>query len=222
MESTNNEEQTNTKSLQKSKFSQEEDQKLIDLVNQYGENNWGTIASKMEGRNIRQCRERWNHYLSPNVSNAPWTEMEDLLLNQKYIEFGPKWKKIAEFFPNRTYINVKNRFLLKKRHTERISSQFVEISKEFAKKMAIRKKTSFNPYFNCIHYTGMDNFTASVNNSPKKVENNTFSSDYSKCQCISPQIDQSIESETFNEDIDDFLIENNPLVESYDEFFFPI
>ncbi|OHT13111.1 Myb-like DNA-binding domain containing protein [Tritrichomonas foetus] len=123
--------QQKMKGHQKSKFSQEEDQKLASLVNQFGENSWNVIASFMDGRNIRQCRERWRHHLSPSVSNAPWSTLEDYILDQKYAEYGPQWKRIAEFFPNRTYINIKNRFLLKQRHIERISSQMAEISSEF-------------------------------------------------------------------------------------------
>ena len=45
------------------KFSPQEDQKLIELVNQHGTSDWGKIASLMEDRNPRQCRERWKHCL---------------------------------------------------------------------------------------------------------------------------------------------------------------
>ena len=130
----------NSKANKKSKFSQEEDSKLINLVNQFGDNNWNIIALHMDGRNVRQCRERWRHYLSPSVSNAPWTMMEDYLLDQKYAEYGPKWKKIAEFFPNRTDINIKNRFLLKQRHMERLTSQIAELSAEYQAKFKDSKK----------------------------------------------------------------------------------
>ena len=126
----------------KSKFTPDEDSKLIQLVNQFGENKWSLIVSFMDGRNVRQCRERWRHYLSPSISKAPWTMMEDYLLDQKYAEFGPKWKKIAEFFPNRTDINIKNRFLLKQRRMERLTSQIAEISAEFSAKKKLNRKES--------------------------------------------------------------------------------
>ena len=65
----------------------------------------------MEGRNARQCRERWKHYLSPKVSTGPWTEAEDQLLNEKYSEYGSQWARISKFFMNRTDITVKNRWI---------------------------------------------------------------------------------------------------------------
>ncbi|KAH0794974.1 Myb-like DNA-binding domain containing protein [Histomonas meleagridis] len=97
--------------ISRRKFSHEEDEKLKSFVDTYGENDWRNIASRMENRNARQCRERWKHYLSPNVSTGPWTNAEDTLLFEKYSEFGPQWARIAKFFTNRTDINVKNRWI---------------------------------------------------------------------------------------------------------------
>lgn len=94
----------------KEKFSAEEDSKLHELVKKYGENNWYYIAQEMDGRNIRQCRERWRNYLSPEVKNGPWTKEEDDLLFYSYKRYGPKWKFIASFFPDRTDINIKSRW----------------------------------------------------------------------------------------------------------------
>ena len=100
-------------------FTKEEDEKLKILVNQYGESNWNIISSMMVSRNIRQCRERWFKYLSPNVCTDKWTNEEDALLIQKRYEIGPKWKVIATFFHGRTDINIKSRFNLLKRKAER-------------------------------------------------------------------------------------------------------
>ena len=91
-------------------FTPEEDCLLIDLVAQFGNDNWNTIASYMENRNARQCKDRYTSYLSPTINNDPYTEEEDRLLMQKYNEFGPKWVKISKFFQNRTDISVKCRW----------------------------------------------------------------------------------------------------------------
>ena len=209
-----------TKSRQKLKFTVDEDQKLIKLVNEYGENDWGTITLYMDGRNIRQCRERWKHYLSPQVSNAPWTEIEDALLNQKYNEYGPKWKKIAEFFSNRTYINIKNRFLLKKRHNERLTTQIVEISTELAKKMINRKKKCTNPYFQYNNYELMNNQKIDITKEKESAQNNVYNADINAYQNIIPQIQsQTIDLENFQDCVDDFLIESNIFLNSYDEYY---
>lgn len=227
METSINTPQMNIKPHQKSKFTIDEDRKLISLVNQFGENNWGSIALYMNGRNIRQCRERWKHYLSPEVSNSPWTEMEDILLHQKYAEYGPKWKKIAEFFPNRTYINIKNRFLLKKRHDERISSQIVEISSELAKKMSNPKRKCILPYQKCKSekmQVGNKNFNIDYNKTPNININNTLNCNNIKYEFIIPSIkSQTIEMETpddQDDNFDDFLAESAILTGNADDCYF--
>lgn len=91
-------------------FTPEEDKQLIELVKEFGDRNWRMISKKMEKRTTRQCRERYRNYLSPNLTNGPWTAEEDLLLEQKYVELGPKWAAIAQFFKNRSDVNIKNRW----------------------------------------------------------------------------------------------------------------
>lgn len=107
------------KVTRKSKFTQNEDLKLLELVKVYGDSDWVTIANHMRNRNVRQCRERWCNYLSPYVSNGPWTPEDDMFLCQKVEELGTKWTKIAPFFRARTDINVKNRWMTLMRHKNR-------------------------------------------------------------------------------------------------------
>jgi hypothetical protein len=93
------------------KFQPEEDEKLRQLVAQYGTNSWELISQKMEGRNVRQCRERWSHYLCSETAKRPWTEEEDATLLKKVEEFGTKWSKIITFLNDRTDIQAKTRWL---------------------------------------------------------------------------------------------------------------
>lgn len=97
-----------TKRITKRMFTVEEDALLINLVNKFGTSQWRRIAQLLPNRSTRQCRERYCHYLDPNVNNNPWTQEEEDLLLIKYNEFGPKWAIIAKYFENRTYVNVKN------------------------------------------------------------------------------------------------------------------
>jgi hypothetical protein len=88
----------------------------MELINILGCTDWQGIASQMKNRTVRQCRERWVHYLNPLVSHNPWTADEEALLEQKVAEFGTKWTLISKFFHARTDINLKNRWMMMKRH----------------------------------------------------------------------------------------------------------
>lgn len=101
-----------TKKHPRQPFSQEEDDKLIQLVRSYNEKeiNWEEISSQMSNRNIRQCKERWDKYLNPNLSIDPWTSEEDDIITNMHLEFGPKWTLMANILGNRTDIMVRNRW----------------------------------------------------------------------------------------------------------------
>ncbi|EAY23107.1 Myb-like DNA-binding domain containing protein [Trichomonas vaginalis G3] len=88
--------------VRKIKFTPEEDEKLKKLIKQLGTRDWEVISIEMKTRTSRQCRDRWNNYLCPNLSNDPFTEDEDQLLLQLFEKYGPKWKKIGSYFPKRS------------------------------------------------------------------------------------------------------------------------
>lgn len=117
----------------RAKFSKEEDEILKNLVESLGDNNWQAISNRMPGRNSRQCRERWQNYLSPEIINGPWTPEEDELLVSKYKELGPSWKQISTFFPTRTDINIKSRWNLRERH---LKKEDLKIKKALLQKRA--------------------------------------------------------------------------------------
>jgi hypothetical protein len=96
-----------------SRFTVEEDAQLQDLIEECGVSNWQDIADRMLGRNARQCRERWKHYLSGHKTHIPWTKQEDEILSQKVQELGQKWTKIAACLGDRTDLEVKNRWTKK-------------------------------------------------------------------------------------------------------------
>ena len=105
------------------KWSPAEDMLLKKLILSKSVPNWTTIAKRFKNRNVRQCKDRWNYYLSPNVNNTEWTKEEDELLLEKYKEYGTKWSTIAKFFNNRTNTNVKNRYLAMMRKEEKNKMQ---------------------------------------------------------------------------------------------------
>ncbi|KAK8898617.1 hypothetical protein M9Y10_000909 [Tritrichomonas musculus] len=129
----------------RSMFSKEEDERLIKAVENYGDQNWSLVASYVGNRTRRQCSERWKKFLSPTINHSEWTETEDKLLMEKFIEFGPKWTTISKFFNNRTDVNVKSRFIIIKRRMKK-RQEFIEKVKLFSKASIKSKDTSKKLY----------------------------------------------------------------------------
>jgi hypothetical protein len=90
-----------------------EDAQLCQLVAALGTDSWYDVASRMPRMNARQCRERWN-YFNSSINKGLWSREEENLLLQKFGQYGPKWKTIAQFLPGRTYVNVKNHWIIMK------------------------------------------------------------------------------------------------------------
>jgi hypothetical protein len=91
-------------------FTSQEDQILQRAIEQYGTDDWDSVATMLPGRSARQCRERWLTYLDPEVNRTPWTSEEDGLLFDVFQSHGPRWGSIVGFFLNRTQNNIKNRY----------------------------------------------------------------------------------------------------------------
>lgn len=103
-------------------FTSDEDNLLMFLVSIYGTNQWNLISKSMGNRTIRQCRDRYKHYLSKRGPIVECNIYEDKLLIEKHREYGQLWSKIVQFFPNRTETNLKTRFEhLTKGNNEEIS-----------------------------------------------------------------------------------------------------
>jgi hypothetical protein len=92
-------------------FDPQEDARLLELVNIHGLDSWYNVARELGGRTARQCRDRYDHFLKPSQNTNPWTPEEDDILKQRYEEIGPKWAALRQYFPGRTDLNVKNRFV---------------------------------------------------------------------------------------------------------------
>ena len=93
-----------------------EDLKLIEARNKDPYGSWIEIAKKIKGRTPRQCRDRWEQQLRPDIKHTPWTDAEDKILLQKAEELNKRWEIIAKHLKGRTGIQCRNRYATLKAH----------------------------------------------------------------------------------------------------------
>ncbi|KAJ6253779.1 myb protein-related [Anaeramoeba flamelloides] len=96
--------------LKKGKWSEEEDQRLVKMVEKYGSSNWSKVASHIKNRSSKQCRERWKNQLDPTIKKGPWSKEEDQILTDLFQKLGPKWSQMRNHLPGRPDNHIKNRW----------------------------------------------------------------------------------------------------------------
>ena len=109
MESEEKEQSTCMTKIRRSRFSASEDRKLQTLVKRYGTADWTIISENIPHRSPRQCRDRWNHYISPQANTSEWLEYEDEIIIDGLKKYGKHWTYIASLLPGRSSVAVRNR-----------------------------------------------------------------------------------------------------------------
>jgi hypothetical protein len=128
-------------------FGHAEDALLIELVKKHGTDSWSLVAAELGTRTPRQCRNRYTLFLAPDLNSAPWTPDEDEVLIHHYEAIGPKWAALRQFFPGRTDLNVKNRFLFLARNrpeARRLKEKFAPEPRPNVSEIA-RNQFTFDP-----------------------------------------------------------------------------
>jgi hypothetical protein len=96
--------------LTKGSWTIEEDKKLLEWVEREGPRKWTLCSKIIQGREGKQCRERWFNSLNPKIKVGAWTVQEDFIIFKRFSEFGSKWTKIASELTGRSENSIKNRF----------------------------------------------------------------------------------------------------------------
>jgi hypothetical protein len=116
----NAQQKNNLKSKIKQCFTEDEDCLLSQLVYQFGTGSWIQISKQIGTRSPRQCRERWNNYINPELRKDSFTIEEDQMLRLKVAEFGKKWNKISKFFEKRSDNSLRNRWMVLSRNKSKL------------------------------------------------------------------------------------------------------
>jgi hypothetical protein len=105
--------------LRKGSWTKEEDDALQQMKLRDPSMSWSQLATYVQGRCGKQCRERWNTILDPGIKHTPWTPQEDAVLLDQWEQFGNQWSIVARYLPGRSQTKVRDRWKALQRAVKR-------------------------------------------------------------------------------------------------------
>ncbi|XP_077433295.1 v-myb avian myeloblastosis viral oncogene homolog-like 2a isoform X2 [Vanacampus margaritifer] len=95
----------------KVRWTQEEDENLKILIQNFGERNWNTVATLLPGKTELQCTQRWRN-LYDSVALDNWSKEEDEKIKELVGRFGTNnWTLICKHLDGRVENQCRDRWL---------------------------------------------------------------------------------------------------------------
>ncbi|PWA63153.1 transcription factor GbMYB1 [Artemisia annua] len=139
--------------LKKGAWTAEEDMRLKNYIEKYGEGKWHLIPLKSGINRCRKsCRLRWLNYLRPNIKRGDFGEDEVDLMLRLHKLLGNRWSLIAGRIPGRTANDVKNfwnTYIQPRGKTRKNESKIDESSQQHAMGNIIKPQAQKN--FNIVN-----------------------------------------------------------------------
>ena len=71
---------------------------------------WSEVAASVDGRNAKQCRDRWLNTLRPGLVKGKWTSDEESIIILHVKEHGPQWHRLSKMMTGRSENAIKNKW----------------------------------------------------------------------------------------------------------------
>uniref|UniRef100_A0A1A9X2N2 snRNA-activating protein complex subunit 4 n=1 Tax=Glossina brevipalpis TaxID=37001 RepID=A0A1A9X2N2_9MUSC len=137
------------------KWSKEDDKRLIEIVNKYTFNsviNWNNIMAHFPHKPKTTIQARYSYTLNPLISHAPFTPEEDLLLLAAVKEYGAKFSCFPKtLFPNRTVVQLRSRYQNTILHRHKRTSWSVDDDRKL---MGFVTENGTSSWLKCAEYLG--------------------------------------------------------------------